>query len=259
MRQAMRGTGLAAALSFLACSAGQVGAQVVTVYSNVTNFSGAAFAQGGAANQAGNTITTLAADNINLGSPGVAIHGFTFSVANLNPAAVSARPRARFYDSNGAGGGPGTFLAGFTFNPINFGANSVNLFSSGNSVSPLFTVPNTTFWAGLTFDDNGGTTGATLAQMNNLGQGIFNPPTIGSSTDVFFQTTSAGSFVANNPAGNLVNFGGTPVANFGWAFTGVPEPSTFVLGGVIVALAGAAGARRIWKSRRQLAGDPQAS
>jgi hypothetical protein len=83
-------------------------------------------------------------------------------------------------------------------------------------------MPTGTFWAGVTFDGNNGTTGATLANLNNLGPGIFDPPTLGSSQDQFFATNSAGSFLANNPAGSFFNFGGSPVANFGWAFSGTP-------------------------------------
>jgi hypothetical protein len=36
-------------------------------------------------------------------------------------------------------------------------------------------LPSGTFWAGITFDDNNGTTGATLVQLDNLGKGVFRP------------------------------------------------------------------------------------
>ncbi len=203
-------------------------AQELFVYDNVVNFGGQFYANGGAANQSGNTITTLVADDITPipGYAGQTISNIYFSVVNGNAAAVSARPRLRIYDSTGTGGGPGTILAAFSFNPISFGANSANIFYFNPGG---LTVPSGTFWMGLTFDDNGGATGATLAQMNNLGMAFFNPPTVGTSADIFFQTTSAGSFNANNPAGTLANFGGNPPANFGFGVSVVPEPSTLVL------------------------------
>lgn len=202
-------------------------------YNNTTTFTGSAYADGGAAVQSGNDITTLVADDIHFASglAGQQVTGFVFSVGNLNATAVSARARVRFYGTDGTNGGPGTYLTGFTFNPITF-ASGVSLFNF-NSATGLFAVPtNSSIWAGITFDDNTGATGITAAQLNNLGQGIFNPPTVGSSQDVFFQTAAAGSFVQNNPTGSFFNFGGSPVANFGWQFTvvtpaappAVPEP-----------------------------------
>jgi len=80
-----------------------------------------------------------------------------------------------------------------------------------------------------------------VAELNNLGQGLYNPPSIGSSQDVFFQSTgSADTTTGSNPAGGLFNFtGGTPVANFGWSFTvatPAPEASTTVSFGLLLAL-----------------------
>lgn len=205
------------------------------VYSNVDNFTGNAYANGGAANQAGNTITTLVADDILMAGPS-SITSFTFSVANFNTVAVSARARVRFYAADGAGGTPGTVITGFSFNPISFAASSVNTFT-GNVAA--FVLP-AAFWAGITFDNNTGGTGATAAQLNNLGQGIFDPPVVGSSGNIAFQTTGAGSFLANNPAGSTFNFTGlgAPIANFGWEF--IPTPGAAALFGI----AGVAAARR---------------
>jgi hypothetical protein len=194
-------------------------------YANVTNFSGFAFSNAGAANQSGNTITTLVADDITptgIGA-GFDVASFTFSVSNLNSVNVSARPRVRFYSDNA--GLPGNALAGFSFNPITFTAGQVGLFTA--TLAPgSWVLPSGKFWAGITFDDNTGGTGITAAQLNNLGQGLFNPPTDGSSADLFFQTTAAGSFLSNNPPGGLFNFGGNPVANFGWRVVPTPEPAS---------------------------------
>ena len=71
-------------------------------------------------------------------------------------------------------------------------------------------------WAGIAFDNNSGTTGATAAQLDNLALGIFSPAVVGTSTDQYFVTTNAGSFASDNPVGTLTNFGGPPPADFGW-------------------------------------------
>ena len=54
-------------------------------------------------------------------------------------------------------------------------------------------------WAGIAFDNNGGATGATAAQLDNLAQGIFSPPDLGTSADQYFVTTAAGSFAVGQP------------------------------------------------------------
>lgn len=198
-------------------------------YSNVTNFLGAAFAHGGAANQSGNTITKLVGDDITaLGAyGGQQVQTVKFSVFNGNTTAVSVRARIRFHLSDGAGGAPGTALIGFSFNPLSFNP-GVTVVTGNLGTGSSFFLPSGTFWAGLTFDNNTGGTGATEAQLNNFGQGLFNPPTVGSSTDIAFITNAAGSHLSNNPPGTLFNFGGNPVANFGWEFQAVPEPATML-------------------------------
>jgi hypothetical protein len=197
------------------------------LYSNVTTFAGSGSANGGAAVQAGNTITTLVADSLGLiGTPPFSVGSFTFSVANFNAVDVSARPRIRFYANDGPAGSPGTLVAGYSFNPITFTASLIELFNTGPLAMP-FPVTTQAIWAGITFDDNTGTSGATLAQLNNLGQGIFDPIDRGSSTDDIFQTDTAGSFLADNPTGTIFNFGGPPLANFGWEIvSAVPLPLT---------------------------------
>lgn len=194
----------------------------LTVYSNTTTSTGQSFSPGGATTISGNGITRLIADRITLdpSTTDFAITGFTFSVTNLGTNSVSARPRVRFYQTDGTGGAPGTLIAAFSFNAITFAPNSEILLNAATS----FTAPST-FWAGIVFDNNSGATGATLTDLNGLGQGIYNPPTIGSSTDQFFTTSSAGAFNSNNPPGSLTSFGGNPVANFGWQFR-VADPPT---------------------------------
>ena len=205
-------------------------AQELFIYRDLDTTGGQFFANGGAAVVGGNTITRLVADDITPlgGYSGQAISNIYFSVVNANGVAVSARPRLRMWGSDGAGGGPGTFIAGFTFNAISFAANSgSSFFFHPTGVN----VPSGTFWMGLTFDNNSGATGATAAQLNNLGMALFDPPSIGTSADTAFETTAAGDFLVNNPAGSSFNFGGNPPANFffGVSVVGVPEPSTIAL------------------------------
>jgi len=210
-------------------------AQQVTVYNNTVTGTGS-FLNGGTADQAGNLITRLVMDDLTFqaGSAGLAVNNIVFAVQNSNAVTVAARPRLRFWNADGVGGGPGTYFSnvGFTFNAIAFapGASAFQ-FNPG----PTFVIPAAErLWFGIVFDNNVGATGATLAQMDNLGVVLFDPPNVGSSTDNMFSTTAAGSFfLTNNPAGSLFNFGGTPAANVFWSVS-VPEPSSMALVGVAV-------------------------
>jgi len=212
-------------------------------YSNVTNFLGQAFVNGGATLQGANTITRLVADDVTPtgAHAGLDVTQVQFSVANFNNVPVSVRARIRFWFPDGAGGGPGTYYnvpaaVGFSFNPIAFSPGVTVL--TGLLPASSFTMPGGTIWAGITFDNNNGTTGATAAEMNNLGQGLFDPPDVGSSADVFFATDLAGSFFnVANPGGGQGNFGGSPKANFGWAFlVDVPTPAKAVSWGRVKSL-----------------------
>ena len=202
----------------------------LAIYSNVTTFSGQAFAQGPAAGG----ITRMVMDDLTITTdPAVgSVVTVRFSVANLNAIAHSVRARLRFWNADGAplGGGlpnaPGNYYApggtdfGLTFNPFTFSAGVTIL--TGTISSPFMGIPagvTTTLWAGITFDNTGTTTGATDADLSNFGQGMFVPVDLGSSTDTVFETTATGSFFAvDNPAGAALNFSGTPIANQGWEF-----------------------------------------
>lgn len=221
-------------------------------YSNTTTASGIFLPNGGATGG----ITRLVADDITPGPGfgGQQVTSITFSVVNNNAIAHSVRARLRFWFNNGAGGGPGTYYnvpasVGFTFNPFLFPVGEVLL--TGTIAPNSFIMPSTTFWAGITFDNVGSTTGATDADLNNFGMRVYGPPTIGSSADVAFQTTAAGSFFpTSNPAGTLFNFGaGQPAANFGWRFTVVPEPTTWALLGL--GALGAVPAYRRWRASKE--------
>jgi hypothetical protein len=215
----------------------------VVIYDNTITFSGAGYSQGGAAGGIG----SMVADDITVGAGGAgkAVDGLSFSSVNFNTVNVSAAPVVQIWSGDGAGGGPGSLLTTLTFGPVSLSAGSVQIFNyDPGSSTTLFTVPgNGFFWAGVTWTNGGGASGITAAQLNNVGQGLFNPPNPGSSQDVFFQTTNAGgtptggAIPGSNPNGSFFFFGGTPVANFGWQFLTpnvavIPEPSTVVLSSV---------------------------
>jgi len=196
-------------------------------YSNVTSFLGQGFVNGGTALQGANQITRLVADDITPtgANAGQDVTQVKFSVANFGTVPVSVRARIRFWFDNA--GVPGTYYnlpsaVGFSFNAFTFSPGVTVL--TGTIGPGLWTMPVGTapFWAGITFDDNSGATGATQAQMDMLGQGLFGPPDVGTSADTGFQTTAAGSFFnINSPAGAAFNFAGVPPTNFGWEFTAV--------------------------------------
>jgi hypothetical protein len=224
-------------------------AQEFFVYENMDTPSGAAYFNGGAAADPqlpANTITRLVADDLTpiSGYAGQPIQNLYWSTYNGNATPVSARMRLRMWDADGAGGGPGTFYAGYTFSPVALSGSQAWYFHPETSPGVPLNLPNGTFWIGLTFDNSSGTTLATAAQLDNLGMLLYNPPTVGTSADIAFQTTSAGSFVVNNPAGSFFDLGGDPVANFFFGVSIVPEPSVF-------ALLGLAGAGLLIFRRRQ--------
>lgn len=204
-----------------------------SIYSNVTTFLGTGTRNTLATLQGTNTITALVADDLTfVRTPPTSITGYRFTVANFNATAVSARPLVRFYANNGPGGGPGTLLGGNNFNAISFAAgNVVILTASGAGIGP-FTLTTQTIWAGVTFDNNNGATGATLAQLDNLGQGNYNPPDRGTSADLAFRTTTAGSFAASNPAG--ATFNSAAVDNFGWELLVTPTAASVSVGGRVM-------------------------
>jgi hypothetical protein len=215
-----------------------------TVYDNLTTPANNGVENAGATEIGGDDITTMVADDITpiSGYSGDSVDAFEWTMTNNNSSTVTFRPLVRIYDSDGAGGGPGTFIAGFDFHTtatLSAGQNQGFIYQPGG---PLFTLPSGTFWAGLIFDDDNGTTGISNSRLNELGQTFYNPPTVGTSADHFFATNDAGSFESDNPDGQLFHVSNDIfVSNFGWGFAvSTPEPT----GAALLALAGFAAARR---------------
>ena len=140
------------------------------------------------------------------GSAGRTVTAVTVTAANQNGSAVTARPFLRFWNADGAGGGPGTYFSpGGTPLDVTFGPTQLSplMFNSlGTARGRSFQIPaSEKLWVGIGFDDADGTTGATRAQLRNLGFSLFDPPTVGSSADGMFLTNASGSFLgANDPA-----------------------------------------------------------
>ena len=211
-------------------------------YANIDTFL-TAYANGGAVADGPSLTTNLVADDITANNGGGAVTQFAFTVVNLGTAAVSAQPIVRFYDNDGAGGGPGALLSAYNFGTLSFGPGTIVALPTGPLGAASF-LTDGTFFAGLAFDDDAGTSGAAAADLNNLGQGIFGPPTTGASADVLVNLAPPQtSFLVDDPAYGAFNFGaGAAPANTGWQITvtPVPEPAGLTL----LALGGAALLRR---------------
>ncbi len=167
-------------------------AAYTTLYDNTATFSGAGYAGGGATTIGNSISTTMVADDITAGAGlgGRSVDQFSFSVGNFNSTAVTASATVYFYNADPTTASPSTLITSLTFTPITFTAGVVQVFTYSSPTS-LFTMPTGLFWAGISFSNLGGTTSATAAQLNNLGQGLYDPPSVGSSQDAFFQANSA--------------------------------------------------------------------
>jgi hypothetical protein len=228
-------------LAVLALSQAALQAQTGPVaYDNTTNFTGFVFTQNPSANVGGNQVTFCDFDDINF-TAGFAngqwsVHDIIWSTFNGSAGPVNARMGLVFYDDNGGGGAPGTRIGSILFNAAAIPAGGQAWIFTLTNPLAFPVLPNGgSFWAGLYFDDNFGATGATVAQMNSLGQFLYDPPTVGTSADVGWEPTAQGDPGVNNPTGGFFNFGGPPaVANNFFQFTvqTIPEPTTWALLGI---------------------------
>jgi hypothetical protein len=193
-------------------------------YSNISTFSGSAFTFGGTfsgtqpAGTSGLT-TAMSCDDLSLnpGDPNgsYTLNEVSFSASNVSAVDVTAAPSLLFYDQ-----ASGAIIDGVVFNPVTIPANSVQLFTANlSSLSPPIAFPldangEANIWMCQIYDDAGGTTGASLGDLDSLGAGLCDPPTVGSSPDnIYLSDTPILSYVPL-PSGIQGNFGGSPVANY---------------------------------------------
>jgi hypothetical protein len=237
----------AAALAAVTPAAAQTAA-----YDNTTNSLSGGVKTNATTIQGSNTITSLLVDDITFapGSAGQTVTAITVTVDNPNGSTVTARPFLRFWNADGAGGGPGTYFSpGGTPLDVNFGPTQLSQMVAPNYLGIVleaksFQIPaSEKLWVGIGFDDANGTTGATPAQLRNLGFSLFDPPTIGSSADIMYLTNTSGSFLGvDNPAVTPLNFNGDPVLNAGFRFgvNPVPEPTGMLAVGLVAVVGYAA-------------------
>jgi hypothetical protein len=218
-------------MEFLAPSA------LTVAYSNVQTYAARALTQGPASTIGGNVIGRLMGDDITLaaGTSAERIGRLRWTTFNGNTTPVAARMRLRFWRNDGTTSLPGLYYAtgvpagplGVTFDPVTLAANAATIWSWAPGNDPVFRQwlsanAGETIWIGLVFDNNAGGTGATEAQIANLGQLLFDPPAVGSTPNGVFITNNAGSFFqANHPAGGRVFFTGTnppPTTNLGYSW-----------------------------------------
>lgn len=196
-------------------------AEIVT-YSNVTTFTGFVAAPGGAVTNNTRMVfedtTTVAAGELKR---------ITWTVQNGNAAAVTVGIDVGIWDT--VAGVPGNLLAAFSLSPVSINPGGFFFTLDNLHLTNNIMLPSGQLWMGLAFNNAGGTTGATAAQLNLFRQFLANPPTIGSSNDLFFRTTNPFGGFGNNPVGGLFFFGGNPVANFAWEVALVPEPTMLSL------------------------------
>ena len=205
------------------------------VYDNSTNFAGYVQTQDPSGPVNGVQTSTMIADDLTLDPDtvvGSSIWSFRFSIFNINSSTRSISPHVSFFLADGPLGVPGTLVAAFQFNPI-----SVASFDGGFVTVTLppadqFPVPaNRKLWAAETFANDLGSTSSD-AEVDNWSQGYYDPPTIGSSADLAFQTLNPFDGFSSDPDGALFNWGGNPVvANFGWQLQ-APEPASVWIAGL---------------------------
>ena len=251
----------------------------------------------------GGLTTSLVADDIRVvgAQQPYRLTRFSFYVTNSNTAAVTVRPRVRLWDDDRLvqiGGRdtdiPGGLFGAYDLNPIRLPAASSGSFrrvrvdyviAGGGVLVPSGATGNPNrFWAGVVFDNDGGTTGATKAQLDNVGQlvnDIYNEENhviTGFSGDVlfgtddvpfrqngspnpFYGTPDGDGFARSNPPGSIfdvTNFPAAPgltqpYANVAWSFNVVnvgqaPEPGTLALMGVALSVGGGSAFLRRRKS-----------
>lgn len=216
-----------------------LGARADTViYQDTTNPTGTGTVFQGATNPAVGTNIDLNQLTMAPGSAGLSITSLSFLAFNDNSTSVQARPVMYVWADNGAGQ-PGTLLGTFDLADTTLGAfaqTSVTYNVGGGLIVPS----NGVIWAGLAFDNDGGASSITNAQLNALGGLNYSPATIGTAPTVGYFLGPGGA--TSNPS-TTPNDILTPI--FGWTVTAspvtaaTPEPSSILmLGTGLLGLAG---------------------
>jgi hypothetical protein len=213
-----------------------------TAYDNTANYTGYASTSGATGPANGTSLATfMDADDVAVlpSEAGNPVTSFTFGSANSNGVSVIAAPTVVFWSDNLTS--PGTLLAKVRFNPITLTGFTVSLLTY-SSVAPIFTLPTTNsgkIFMGVSWDNFSDftDTGITEPQLNNLGQGIFDPKVVGTSQNVIWSSNGFGNNAVNNPSGGLFDFGAPngPIASFGNKIitsAPVPEPASFLVLGL---------------------------
>lgn len=187
-----------------------------TAYRNYFS-SGVTYENGGATLNGSNTVTRLLADDVTplASEVGGDVRELKFTAVNIGITPVNARINFRFWFNSG-GNLPGNYYdvpADVAFADDYQIAPGVNFLSIAIPAG-TFTLPTGPLWCGMSYDDHDGTTGATAAQLDKLGQAISGTATIGTSNDGAFITDNPGEFSGvDNPAGVALNPVGGPHFN----------------------------------------------
>ncbi|HYE19980.1 MAG TPA: autotransporter-associated beta strand repeat-containing protein [Tepidisphaeraceae bacterium] len=207
------GGALAACLAVAAPASGQT-----AVYNNLTTYLNNGVANLGADNDGeGGLKTLMIADDLTLapGSAGKPINSFSFTVRNFHGTSLTARTRVTIYADNGANA-PGQLLHNTTFAPDTHAPASIQTFTFPAQQGIFFNVPASgKIWVGMAFDNRLGMLPITADQLDQLGQGAYGPPTIGSSANTVFISNAVGNYQVDNPVGHLENTG----FSLGWSIS----------------------------------------
>lgn len=177
----------------------------LAIYSNLDNATGSAFNN---FTPIVTQFTAIRADDITFTTnPGVGqITNVVLAVYNGSASDITAVIRFRAWLDGG--GLPGAWWNGFTSNPITIGTGG-----AAYNFGPLtWSVPTPggtdTLWAGMQFS------GAADLDLAELGMFLYDPPMLGTSSDIMFAgDVGASQFGVSNPTGSNFSFGGSPVAS----------------------------------------------
>lgn len=199
-------------------------------YSNITTFQGGFSFGGTLAAQpqpTGGTgvLTAMSCDDLSLnpGNPNgsYTLNEVSFSIANSDTADLDVGPTLVFYDQ-----GTGAFVDAVAFSLVRVPAQTVSLLTADlSTLSPAITFAldangEANIWMCQIYDDanatalDGNGAHVTVAQYDNLGAGLCDPPTVGSSPDNLYISDTPIASYATLPPGIQGNFGGTPPANY---------------------------------------------